>query len=118
MLQILNYPNPYSATPIPVAVAWISSLGVDFVGGQGRIGVFVHVDAASAVAGLPPIDSFGVSLGERYPTGGSFPDLTGIVTNAAIDAASDNTLTPFDAIRKAIYEALLNHPRLSGASSI
>jgi hypothetical protein len=122
-LTITTFNNPYSTTPLNNAYVWITFQAIDFFDGTGRIQVAVNSDEASANAGLPPIFSFSVALGEilipatENVAAIMFPDLPTLVANAAT-AATTLSLSPFDAIRKALYDALLNHPKLSGATEI
>lgn len=117
-LSVPIYPNQYSTTPLENAYVWINAINLDLVRRTGSLGVFVNVDAASASAGLDPIDAFGVTLGEVQTDGTTFPTLTDILTSAATAAVADGTLSPFDAIRKAIYTALLLHPKLTGGTEV
>ncbi len=123
-LSIPSYTTPYSSTPSTDAYAWSSNIAVDFASGNGRVTVNVHPDEASANAGLPPIDQIGVTLGEvLVPANGdtpaiTFPDLTGLIAEAAQAVVDEPSLTPFDAIRQVIYTNLKNHPKLEGSTDV
>lgn len=122
-LSVPDYPIPYSTEPATAAYVWIQALSINFVNGSGNVSVGVNLDVDSANAGLAVIDSFSVNLGRSMGLDGGgqpilFPDLTTIVTNAAVFAGSNPGTTPFDAIRSAIYEALLAHPKLAGATPV
>lgn len=60
--------NPYSATPLDQAYAWIGNLTIDFMSGNGQIQVVVNSDIVSGYSGKPPIKMVTKQLGDGLPS--------------------------------------------------
>lgn len=135
-LSVPSYAAPQFAQPINTYV-WVVDIHVSFATaeGSGRVVANVHPDAASAAAYLPPVDQFGVALGQPLtsdagpstPGAAPAPGTPAFYDLASLDAAAfalqkaDANLTPFGAIREALYDAnrgLRALPRLAGATEV
>lgn len=111
-LSVPNYPGPYATTPIPAAYVWIPWMVCDFKNGTERIKAAVHPDAASADAGLAPIETIDVVPGEPLVDGTSFRSLS------AIMAVDPQFAQAFGYIRGVLYADLAKLPRFAGATEV
>lgn len=109
-LLLLNYPDPQGAPgdTIPQAYGWIEHLQLGFSDGSGRIVLWVHRSPEAAATwvdpdqpNIPPAD-----VVEFQPGVNEFATLTEILTDAAVRAKGDPDLTPWDALRLALYGAI------------
>lgn len=120
-LQVALYPDPQApGVSITNAYAWIAGLWIDFTTGSGTIEVYVHRSAAAASAvPLPPVaDHFRVTLGQPVTATYMFPTLAQVQQQAATAAQANPALDPFSALRQVLYQGLLNHPKLAGATAV
>lgn len=111
-LSVPQFVAPQFAADVP-GYAWIGRLVIDFRDASGSALVVVNPDAASAAAGLPPLDTFPVRLGAAVPPTYTvvIPSLAALMQDPAVGPA-------FQTIRTALYGYLTAHPRLAGATEV
>lgn len=95
--------NPYSATPLNQAYAWIGNLTIDFMSGNGQIQVVVNSDILSGYTGKPPVKVLNERLGE------GLPNLQQVLYENA---------ESFGKIRAYLYQKLLELPEFSNGFEI
>jgi hypothetical protein len=103
-LSVPSYPSPFATAPLEGAYGWIGFLAVDFASGTGRLVVNVHPSGADALAGKPPIDQPGITLGQD-----GFPDLATVLADNA---------EHFGAIRQYLFDRLKDLPAFAGATDV
>jgi len=120
-LQIENYPDPTSVTPISAAYAWINSLTLDFRAnsgqGAGSIMVGVNRSAADAAALLPAVVGVPVQLGQTLvPANGDTPAV--VFPTFAELLADPEFAAAFSTVRAKLYTALLAVPAFASAIQV
>lgn len=126
-ILIPSYQFPGDLAPTADAVAHAAYIGADvwdFSSGRISVRVSRSLAHANAVPAVSPGDSFEVPPGEILtPATGDTPEVR-MPTVLEIDAAAfalrvDHPgLTPMQELGLAIYQSLLAHPRLPGATLV
>jgi len=127
-LAVPSYQAPQFTSPVQGVVAKIAFVAFDSTNGAGRMVVNIYPDQDSADALKPPLDQFGVSLGEVLvpanpntlpPTPAKlFLSLPALKVESKAAQGANPALDPMDAIGAVLYTHLLDHPRLKGAQVV
>jgi hypothetical protein len=76
-LQVPNFSNPFSTTPLSAGYAWIDLVVSGFASDTGRLRLSINFDAASMTAGKTPVRRMDFILGDD----GGLPKLSQIMAD-------------------------------------